>query len=773
MADNLTGLTADQVASRCAGGLVNHIDNRSSRRLIDILRANLFTPFNGLITSLALVVILVNKSPINSLFFIAMLVNIIVGVGQELKAKLILDRLSIITKPRALVIREGRQQEVDSRDIVQDDLIKLKLGDQILVDGEVLQASNFEVDESLLTGEVDPIVKIKGKQVLSGSIVVAGEAIIRATAIGNQSYSAKLARETKQFKRASSELIAATNQLMKWIARIMIVVAPILIIGQLRISQGNWQQAVIHTVAAIVGMIPEGLVLLTSAAFMLATIKLARQKVLVQQLPAVETLARVDTILLDKTGTLTTGLMQVDKLTILREGFSKKLACQLLATFASRADSPTNQALTNDYRHKPLAFGQEVSFSSARKWSALAIDGHYYVLGAPEIVLPAGSAIDKAEDMSSQGLRVLALVELTSWPSQTGFDSNLSQPILLVSLVEQLRPSAQKTLNHFANEGVAIKIISGDSPLTVGSVAQHVGLEASTFDARKLPDPVKQPDNFLTVIEQHNVFGRVLPEQKRQIAAALQSVGRVVAMTGDGVNDALALKKSDIGIAMESGSNATKAVAEVILMDNDFTHLASVLAEGRRVAANIERAANLFLIKNTYVAILALATTTLGLTYPFLPAQMTVISVLSIGLPAFFLALAPNYRPYKPGFLKRVLWFSLPTGAITAVAMIASYYLIQHKGMTLSVSGTSVSIVAMLIGLSVLIYLARPVKIWKLGLVGLVGLCFAAYIYLPALAPLFSLQFDPTTLPVVFLSAGLAVASILVVQYIVRQKRRS
>ena len=401
MAKQITGLTDKEVEARLQRGLDNRTSRRTSRSLLSILRGNILTPFNALITALAAAVWLVGSSPINSLFFIAMLLNIVVGIVQEIKAKIVLDRLSIMVKPVAKVVRNGKHRRIDSEDVVQDDVLVLGLGDQVVADGEVLWSDGLEINESLLTGESDPVAKEQGDQVLSGSFVTSGSGAVRVTNVGELSYSAKLSAEAKQFKRVSSELIRATNMIMRGIACIMVIVVPILIIGQMRIDSGDWRSAVVHVVAAIVGMIPEGLVLLTSMAFLLAVVKLARQKVLVQQLPAVETLARVNVLMLDKTGTLTSGHMTMNELIIL--GDTKLPVRSVLLTMASRATSPTNAAmrkyLTDDER---LAFADEIPFSSSRKWSALRIDGVNYVLGAPEIVLGDDREVMEALKQSSE-----------------------------------------------------------------------------------------------------------------------------------------------------------------------------------------------------------------------------------------------------------------------------------------------------------------------------------------------------------------------------------
>jgi cation-transporting ATPase E len=747
-----SGLSAAEVEERVSDGLVNTVLGKSSRSVRDILRANILTRFNALLTVLAVAVIAVDQSPFNALFGLAMIINSGVGIFQELKAKRTLDKLAILSAPRVSVIRGGRTVEIGVGEVVQGDLIRLKLGDQVVVDGPVLESAELEIDESLLTGESDPIMKGIDDGVLSGSIVVAGSGVMRAEKVGAASYSAELTRQAKKFQRASSELMDGTNRLLKWISWMLVIVAPILILGQLRVDFADWRGAIVHATAAIVGMIPEGLVLLTSAAFMLAVVQLARRKVLVQQMPAVETLARVDTLLLDKTGTLTEGNIRFEAVIVDDKGDDAEVR-RVLATIASRAKSPTNEAIAGALKGVKVGrFSREVPFSSARKWSAIEMDGQGWIFGAPEVVLAGetrGEMFRDARELANSGKRVLALARVEEWP-----DMQLPKGVratALVVLSERIRSDAAQTLKFFAEQGVDIKVISGDSPLTVGAVATAVGLaDVKVFDARELPDPngsKAAARKFTEIIEAHGVFGRVQPEQKRQIAEALQKLGHVVAMTGDGVNDALALKKADLGIAMNSGAAATKAVAEIVLMDNKFSHLPQVLSEGRRVIANIERVANLFIIKNVYSLVLALAVTVAGLSYPYLPAQMTVISVLSIGIPAFFFALAPNNQIYRPGFLRRVLRFAVPVGVVAAAAMFVTYFVNLSAGATRAAAGTSVSIVVMIIGAMVLVLLARPLRGWKLGLIAACMATFVAVLAVSFIAQRFRYELDLGTLP--------------------------
>lgn len=760
MSEEIKGLTKEEVAQRRSVGWTNHVSNASSRSMKDIIRANVFSPFNALIAGLTVVTMFVSDSPADYLFFIAMILNAAIGVVQELYAKYKLDKLAIMVKPTAHVIRDGKVHDIKVDDIVRDDYIKLETGDQISADGKIIESEGLEVDESLLTGEADPITKNTNDTVMSGSIVVSGHAIMQATKVGAESYSAKLSSQAKEFVRASSELIEATNKIMRWIARMLIVVAPILVIGQLMINGNSWKGALLHSVAAIIGMIPEGLVLLTSTAFMLSAVNLARRKVLVQQLPAVETLARVNTLLLDKTGTITDGKIQFKELITISQDDN---IGKVLSTMAGRGGSLTNIALKKEFGdEKQLKFTDEVPFSSQRKWSALLINDTGYILGAPEIVLGSGKskALNQAKDLAAEGYRVLVLAT-GDWNKEKKLIGQ-RKALALIVLTERIRPDAKDTLQYFRQQGVKVKVISGDSPRTVGAVANQVGLDVASFDARELPDPDKNPSEFLHIIRSYNVFGRVKPEQKRQIAAALKNDGDVVAMTGDGVNDALALKKADLGIAMSSGAAATRSVAEIVLLDNKFSRLPSVVAEGRRVVANIERAANLFIIKNVYITTLALALTFCRQTYLFLPSQMTVINCLTIGVPAFFLALAPNNRRYKPGFLRRVLRFSIPTGLAMAFAMFICYDYLRGTGYTVIEASTAATILNMAMGTANLVWLAKPLDFWKGFLVFTVDIFFITCIMSQRLARVFKFQFHIGTLPMILISGILVGILVLV-----------
>ncbi|HET9411412.1 MAG TPA: HAD-IC family P-type ATPase [Candidatus Saccharimonadales bacterium] len=761
MTTHLQGLSSKEVAARIAQGKTNDAHEQTSRSLKDILQANLFTRFNALLGVLLIIVLAVG-SPIDALFGLVVIINSAIGIFQEIRAKRTLDRLAIMNSPSATVLRDGAHHTIPITQVVLDDVLKISAGDQIPADAKILQSEGLEIDESLLTGEADPVAKNKNDAALSGSIVVAGSGYAQATAVGVDSYAHSISSQVKKFTRARSELIDGTNKLLTYISWVILIVSPLLIWGQLAHSNNSWQEALVRSIAAIVGMIPEGLVLLTSLAFMLATLALARRKVLVQQLPAVEGLARVDIMCLDKTGTLTEGKIVFDSVVELTPNRLQD-AEHALATFAAEPNSPTLQAL-----HAAFKDGQKpksaIPFSSARKWSAVqTADGVHWVMGAPEVVLPdtKSTAFTRAARVAGSGKRVMVLLTASTSPKVASLPDAM-QPVALVVLAEKVRADAKETLDFFASQGVELKVISGDSPRTVAAIAKEVGLriQGEPINARTLTN---DPTQLAEVLESHNVFGRVNPDQKRAIVKALQSKGHVVAMTGDGVNDALALKDADIGVAMGSGAQATKAIAELVLLDNQFSRMPRVLAEGRRVIANIERVANLFLIKNVYSLVLALAVTVAAMPYPFLPRHLSVLSALTIGIPAFFLSLAPNNQRYQPGFLRRVLGFAVPCGVTLAALIFASYFVVLSQGGTSELASTAASLVVMLVGAWILICLARPLKTWKLAMVATLTTLFIAFVAVPISRDFLQFEVSATQLPWVigFSLAGAAIVELL------------
>jgi cation-transporting P-type ATPase E len=753
------GLSAAEVAERVATGRTNAVDQRTSRTTTEIVRANVFTIFNGLLATLWALTLATGRWQ-NGLFGFVILANAAIGIVQEIRAKRTLDQLAVLNAAQARVVRDGEVLEVALAEVVEDDLVELRAGDQVPADGEVVESAGLELDESLLTGESDPIAKTPGDEVRSGAIVVAGQGRFTATGVGASAYATQLAAEARRFTITHSELVAGTNRLLRWISLMMLVVGPVLLWSQFRSKDNNgWQDAVTGTVAALVGMVPEGLVLLTSLAFGIATVSLARRQTLVQELPAVEGLARVDVVCLDKTGTLTHGDVEFGRIEHL-DGAVVADVEQALGLLCRAPDANATAAAVAEALPVPTWEALDaVPFSSARKWSAVATDGRgYWVFGAPEMVLPEPAsphdhaARGQAEQLAAAGSRVLLLARAEAAPPAVP-DADPVLPeglgaVALVVLAERLREDAPDTLRYFTEQDVRLIVISGDSPRTVGAVAAAVGVPGITgagdaIDARTLPEDI---DELGELLEEHHVFGRVTPHQKRAVVAALQRRGHVVAMTGDGVNDALALKDADIGVAMGNGSPATRAVAQLVLLDGRFAHLPDVVAEGRRVIANIERAANLFLVKNIYSLLLAIVTAVTLTAYPLAPIQLTLISSVTIGIPGFFLALGPNRRRYVPGFLRRVLRFAIPTGAVIGTSAYVGYRITRWLYADGGVDGarTTATIVVLIVSLWTLLVLARPLKGWKLALVAAMAGAAAGIVAIPPLGHgIFLLSPDP------------------------------
>jgi cation-transporting ATPase E len=754
------GLTAAEVAERVALGQVNRADERTSRTLPEIARANILTRFNAILGSMLVVILIVGPIQ-DALFGIVLVANALIGIVQEYRAKLILDRLAVLHAPRARVVRDAELSEIAVEDVVVDDLVVLYAGDQVPADGRVHDAEGLEVDESLLTGESDAVPKDAADEVLSGSIVVAGAGRFQALRVGEDAYARRLATEARRFTLVRSELMEGINLILRYVTWAIAPTALLLALSQFRAHEG-WREAVSGVVAGVVAMVPEGLVLLTSLSFAIAAVTLARRQVLAQELPAVEGLARVDVVCLDKTGTLTEGTVGFDEVRPLRDGAPIADALGALADDENR--NATASAIAEAY---PAPAGWQrtdtVSFSSARKWSGASFDGHgTWVLGAPEMVWanrPGDDAVRRSADtLASEGRRVLLLARSDHpFPGEVLPDD--LEAVALVLFKEQVRPDAADTLAYFAEQGVELKVISGDNPRTVGAVARSVGLaNADTpVDARDLPE---DRDALAEVLERASVFGRVSPHQKRAMVGALQSRGHVVAMTGDGVNDALALKDADIGVAMGSGAPATRAVAQIVLLDGRFATMPGVVAEGRRVIANIERVANLFVTKTVYAMLLAIAVGFARWPYPFLPRHLTIVSSLTIGIPAFFLALAPNTRRYVPGFVPRVLKFAVPCGFVAAAATFSSYALArQFDDITLDEARTTATLVLLVVGLWVLNILARPITPFRGALFASMVALFLAIMAFPAAREFYALEIPP----VQALWTGVAVAGTAVV----------
>lgn len=755
------GLTTAEVDERRKDGRTNDYVTPSSRSLGAILRANILTLFNAIIAGCFLVLLLLGRWQ-DALFGLSALANAVIGTVQEYRAKRSLDRLALLNAAEARVRRDGQSRLISISDVVIDELLELRPGDQIPADAVVVESVRLQVDESMLTGESDPVDKEHDDRVLSGSVIVAGEGTARVDRVGADSFANQLANEAKRFSLVASELRSSINRVLKWITWIIGPLSLLVLNGQMiaeggwsvAIESGSWREAAVDTIAAIVAMIPLGLVLMTSIAFAVGAVKLSQRKVLVQELAAVEGLARVDIICLDKTGTLTAGDIVFDRVHPLIEEGDDDWRDVLAWNGAEPDANATARCLAPEFEvGEPLTVSERIPFSSARKWSAVSFStgpSGAWVLGGPEMVFgddPLHSPLlARAAQLAGTGRRTLVLAQA---PTPISAADALAErrpdglvPIALLTFRESIRPDARETLDYFAAQGVSVRIISGDNPNTVAAIAREVGLESPEgYDARELPEDEKE---LAAVLENNQVFGRVTPEQKRAIVLALKSAGHTVAMTGDGVNDALAIKDADIGIAMESGSAATKAVARLILLDGKFSHLPGVVAEGRQVIANVERVSMLFLSKTAYAVALAVVFSAILIEFPFLPRQLSVTDGLTIGIPAFFLALLPNTPRYRPGFLRRSLTFAVPAGLVIALAITAIALIARGLGVTTEESRTGATIAIALLGLAVLVSRSLPftwikaaiVAAMVIGLVLVLTVPFAsAFLQLVPLSP--------------------------------------
>ena len=713
----------------------------SGRTILDIIRANVLTRFNAILGSLFVVVLVVGPIQ-DGLFGIVLVVNAVLGVVQELRARRALDRLAVLTAPSAHALRDGERTELSVERVVVDDVLELRPGDQIVADGEVVAVKGLEVDESLLSGESLAVDKNEGDGVLSGSVVVAGTATMRVTTVGDDSFAQRMQGDARRFSLARSELQAGINTMLRVISWVMIPVSALLVVSQVARSHQHLDQAIRGTVAGVGAMVPEGLVLLTTLAFALGAIRLARQRVLVQELAAIEGLARVDVLCIDKTGTLTEAGVELVEVVDLDGVATTALGAMAWATESPNATMQAARSLAAPSGWK-LAAG--VAFSSSRKWSALEFEGRgTWVFGAPEIVTPA-LGVDQSRliaEHQAMGRRVLVIAR----SDEALVDNRLPEHRAIAGVAvfeERVRDDARATIDYLVAQGVQIKVLSGDNATTVAAVAQRVGVPGAqhVVDAREMPT---DPEQFGDLIAETAVFGRVQPDQKRAIVLALQAQGHVVAMTGDGVNDIPALKAADLGIAMGSGSAATRAVGQIVLLDNSFALVPSILDEGRRVIANIQRVAVLFVTKTVYATILALVVGISAIPYPFYPRHLTVVSTLTIGLPGFLLALAPAAPRAKPDFVGRVLRTTLPSGGVIAAATLATYSIARGPMGVNAVQSRSIATLTLVaLGLVVLTLVARPLSRWRATLIVAMAGLFALIWLVPSSARIFSLARPP------------------------------
>ncbi|WP_143724574.1 cation-translocating P-type ATPase [Bifidobacterium longum] len=776
-----TGLTSKEVVQRIESGQSNAVKTSTSRSVRDIVRANVFTLFNGIICA-AMALVLVTGSWKDAVFGFVIIINTGIGIVTELRAKRTLDKLSILVASEFLVHRDGKDVEVSHNEIVLDDLLWIRAGEQVPADGQIIQTWGLELDESMLTGESRTVRHKVGEQVYSGATAVSGMALVKVNAVGSHSYAATLTAQAKVYKKTVSDLNKGINTILKFMTFLVVPLCVLLILSQIHtvggwhaaLSTGEWRQAVVSAVAGVVGMIPEGLVLLTSLNFAVAAMRLARHDTLVQELESVETLARVDALNLDKTGTITDGGIAFNRLVMLdsANAAAEQAATQALYDCCNEEQpNGTGQAVLAGLKAQGYGAGaveSRVPFSSARKWSAVRKSGETWYMGAPEVIISAlegdySSVLQQVNEYANDGNRVLLVARSTAPLSpRSGLrdaveGANVSdgpqldvqaEPVALVLCSEKIREDAERTLAWFREQGVRCRVISGDNPVTVGAIARRVKLtgdhEPVAMDARELPEDVNE---LARVLENVDVLGRVLPDQKKAIVKALHTQNHVVAMTGDGVNDALAIKEADLGIAMGNAAPATKAVAQVVLVDSKFSHLPDVVARGRQVMANMERVASLFLVKTVYSALISLGVVLTQIPYPYLPRHITYIGALTIGMPAFILALAPNTRRYMPGFLKRVVAFALPGGIATALSVLLAAWVlppvmgwnVTGDAADLSALRATSAIILFAMGVFVLARVARPLNGWRGVLVAVFAAAGVIGAFVPFVANFFAL----------------------------------
>ena len=766
-----TGLSQSDVRARVLAGQVNSSQQAPGRTVRQILRANLFTRFNAILGSLFAVVLVVGPLQ-DALFGFVLAANTGIGIAQELRAKRTLDRLAILTAAGALVVRDGTAAELPVAEVVLDDVIQIQPGDQAVVDAVVLRSDGLELDEALLSGEAEPVRKRPGDRVLSGSFVVAGAGRVRATSVGSSAYAARLQAQARRFSLIRSELQQGTNWILRMVTWVMVPAGILLVLSQLLRSHQSLADALRGSVAGVGAMVPEGLVLLTSIAFAVGAVRLARRRVLVQELAAIEGLARVDVLCIDKTGTLTAPGMRLAAIEPLAGRTAGEVEAAIGAIAAADpAPNATMRALAA--RCGPPA-GWEITahvpFSSARKWSAVTFaEQGTWVLGAPGIVardLPASASAAVAEHESA-GRRVLLLGVAggqvgRAWPAGSAELPGEVTPVALLVLAERIRDDAAATVRYLLDQGITIKVLSGDAPPTVAAIAKAVGIPApgAWRDASELADDDEAAVGSALAVA--SVLGRVRPGQKLAAVRALQAAGHVVAMVGDGVNDVQALKQADLGIAMGSGSQSSRSVARIVLLDSTFAAMPQVLAEGRRVIANIERVASLFVTKTVYAAALAIVVGLAGVPFPFFPRHLTIVSTLTIGFPGFLLALAAGAPRARPGFTRRVVAFTVPAGLAAATATLVSYAIARAApGSSAAQERTAAMLALFAVSLWVLTLIARPLNRARISLIAGLAAGLVVLFAFPFTRRVFSLQPPPAAITLATIgTAMLAVAAL-------------
>ena len=755
----MPGLSSREAEERIRQGLDNEQVSSSTRTVEQIVKENVFTYFNLIFTVLGVLLVIVGSFK-DLTFMLIVVANTAIGIAQEIRSKQTLDKLKLMKMPKCHVIRDGREKEVAVEDLVLDDVIVLRAGSQIPADAEVLDGS-VQVNEALITGEADEITKTKSAGLLSGSFVVSGECIARLTAVGRNSYISKLTLEaTKDKKTEESEMIKSLDRIVKVIGIIIIPVGAVLLIQEWFVLEGGFRSSVISMVAAVLGMIPEGLYMTASIAMVVSAMRLARRDVLVQNMKCIETLARVDVLCVDKTGTITENEMMVDGFQIMSKGEDEDRILRMIGDLVQQQnkDNITMAALQGFFTERSGRAAEMICpFSSKYKYCGVSYGESNYVLGAPEFVLRESfqTYAGHINEISEQGFRVLAFAQVGEVPQGQPLSTG-ARLLALIFLTNPIRKSAKETFRFFAKNGVDIKVISGDNPVTVSNVALEAGIEGAEnyIDARQLVNERA----IYEAVDQYTVFGRVTPEQKRMFIKALKRHGKTVGMTGDGVNDILALRDADCSVAMASGSEAASNAAQLVLMDSDFSRMPSVVAEGRRVVNNIERAAILYLTKNIFSLLLAVFSVVNVLSYPLTPSQITLISMFTIGVPSFIISLEPNRDLIKGTFLGNVFKTAAPAGITTFISVSSLVVFGEVFAIDAECISTSSTMLVALVGFMILAKVAKPSNMFHIGLVAVcvAGMGYCVF-FMPEMFGINSISTQAAMLLAVFLIATEAV----------------
>lgn len=742
---NITGLTDEEVRQRVEEGLTNRADISTDKTTKEIVISNVFTYFN--LIFLVITILLIMVGSFRNLTFLPIIIgNTVIGIVQEIRAKKTLEKMSLLNAPHADAIRNGSVKQISTEELVKDDVILLTAGKQICADAVVI-SGNIQVNESLLTGEADEVEKTEGSTLMSGSFVVSGECYARLEKVGNESYISKLSLEAKSMGgKEQSEMIRSINLIVKWVGIVIIPIGLILFWQSHFVNGESITKSVTSTVAAIIGMIPEGLYLLTTVALALSTMKLARKKVLLHDMKSIETLARVDVLCVDKTGTITEPDMKLKEIFLCKnsgtDGTQTALTLDELKSLildyanASVDNNATMLALkayaaddlTNNTSALHRTAVSQQAFSSSLKYGSVTFSDGTYLLGAPEFIMHEDFARIEEEIIpyADKGDRVLLFARYDGENVENGIDGSVT-PLGFVALANPIRENAVKTFEYFKSQGVAIKVISGDNPRTVSRIAIQAGIESaeSFVDAATLDTE----DKIADAVNKYTVFGRVTPKQKKQLVKALQAKGHTVAMTGDGVNDILAMKDADCSVAMASGSEAAAQAAQVVLLDSDFAHMPDVVYEGRRVVNNIQRSASLFLVKNIFSLLLSLFSVILMVTYPLEPAQVSLISMFTIGVPGFLLALEPNKDRINGHFITNVMLKALPGGLADVIAVGALVVCEEVFCISDASIGTIATLVLSVVGFMILFKISEPLNGMKYAVIigNIAGLVFSGF----------------------------------------------